>query len=347
MRLLMAIALVLLALPAAAAMPDIDAINAAVPGARPAKGARGPDPVVIKAQVLLDRAGFSPGEINGRLDENTGKALAAFAASHQLAAKGAIDPGLWTALTAQSGAPVLTRYVIAPQDVRGPFLKKRPAKLEAMKDLERLSYTGPRQELAEKFHMSEQLLAALNPEQSFDKAGTSIVVADVAGQQTGKVGRIEIDKKEHLLRAFGPNDELVAVFPASIGSREKPAPSGTFKVTSITHNPTYRYDPAYAFKGVKAKRPFTIKPGPNNPVGTVWIALSAKGGYGIHGTPDPANVGKTASHGCIRLTNWDAERLAAMTGKGVPVAFLDAPSGAAALVQDADRGTSDKARAHR
>jgi lipoprotein-anchoring transpeptidase ErfK/SrfK len=336
MRLLALITFLVLALPAAGATLDMDAINAAAPGARPIKAARGPDPVVIKAQVQLDRAGFSPGEINGRLDENTRKALAGFAASHQVATKGGIDPDLWNALSAQSDTPVLTRYVIAPEDVRGPFLKKLPAKLEAMKDLERLSYTGPREELAEKFHMSEQLLSTLNPGQSFDQAGASIVVADVAGERTGKVVRIEIDKKEHLLRAYGADDELVAVFPASIGSREKPAPSGSFKVTSITHNPTYRYNPAYAFKGVKAKQPFTIRPGPNNPVGTVWIALSAQGGYGIHGTPDPANVGKTASHGCIRLTNWDAERLAGMIRRGVAVAFLDAPTGASALAQDAD-----------
>jgi lipoprotein-anchoring transpeptidase ErfK/SrfK len=125
-----------------------------------------------------------------------------------------------------------------------------------------------------------------------------------------------------LLRAYGPGDKLVGAFPASIGSSEKPAPSGTFKVTSITHNPTYHYDPDYAFKGVKTNKPFTIKPGPNNPVGTVWIGLTAKG-YGIHGTPDHDKVGKSASHGCVRLTNWDVEALAAMVKRGVTVAFLD------------------------
>src|ERR1700740_1670372 len=140
MRSLMVIALVLLALPAAGATLDMDAIHAAAPGARPVKAVRGQARVLIKAQVLLDRAGFSPGEIDGRLDENTRKALAAFAASRQVAFHGGIDPHLLTALTAQWDAPVLTRYVIAAGDVRGPFLKKLPAKLEDMKKLDRLSY---------------------------------------------------------------------------------------------------------------------------------------------------------------------------------------------------------------
>src|SRR5205807_10023004 len=114
---------------------------------------------------------------------------------------------------------------------------------------------------------------------------------------------------------------LLAFYPASIGSKEKPAPSGTYKVTSVARNPTYTYNPAYQFKGVKSKKPFTIKPGPNNPVGTVWINLSLKG-YGIHGTPEPGKIGKTESHGCIRLTNWDAEALASMIEKGATVSFL-------------------------
>jgi lipoprotein-anchoring transpeptidase ErfK/SrfK len=337
--------------PADAAALDMAAVNAAAPVAAATKAQRPSGPVVIKAQVLLDRAGFSPGEISGRLDENTRKAIAAFQASHQLPINGQIDPDLWKALGADSADPVLTDYVITPEDVRGPFLEKLPAKFEQMKNLGRLSYTGPRQELAERFHMSQSLLSQLNSGKPLDRPGTMIVVVSVAGERIGKVVRIEIDKPQHLLRAFGPDDKLVAVFPASIGSAEKPAPSGTFKVTSVTHNPTYRYDPAYAFKGVKANRPFTIKPGPNNPVGTVWIGLTDKG-YGIHGTPDPSKVGKTASHGCIRLTNWDAEKLASMVSKGVPVAFLGASNGsqgfaeAPAVSQEDSHRHGARARPH-
>jgi lipoprotein-anchoring transpeptidase ErfK/SrfK len=120
-------------------------------------------------------------------------------------------------------------------------------------------------------------------------------------------------------------NRLVAFYPATVGSEEKPSPAGTLKVASVQKNPTYRYDPEYAFKGVRSRKPFTIKPGPNNPVGTVWIGLSEKG-YGIHGTPDPSKVSKAESHGCIRLTNWDAQRLAGMVSKGTPVVFHeDAP----------------------
>jgi lipoprotein-anchoring transpeptidase ErfK/SrfK len=304
----------------AASTVDIDSVNAA---SVTAKSAKPPEAVVIKLQVLLDRAGFSPGEISGRLDENTKKAISAFEAQQRLTIDGKVNPNLWMAITTTSEAPVLMEYNVIGEDVQGPFLKKLPSKIEDMKDLKRLSYTSPRQGLAEKFHMSEALLSTLNRGKSFDKIGTTIVVANVASDQTGKkVVRIEVDKPRRLVRAFGDNNELIAVFPASIGSTEKPAPSGTFKVTSVAHNPTYRHNPAYAFKGVKAKQPFTIRPGPNNPVGTVWIGLSAEG-YGIHGTPDPSKVGKTASHGCIRLTNWDAEKLAAMVKRGVPVAFLE------------------------
>jgi lipoprotein-anchoring transpeptidase ErfK/SrfK len=105
-----------------------------------------------------------------------------------------------------------------------------------------------------------------------------------------------------------------------VGSEEKPSPVGTFKIISIDRNPNYRYNPNYKFKGVKTKRPFVIGPGPNNPVGIVWIGLSADG-YGIHGTPDPSRVSKSESHGCVRLTNWDALALASMVKKGVPVQF--------------------------
>ena len=114
---------------------------------------------------------------------------------------------------------------------------------------------------------------------------------------------------------------MLAMYPVTAGSKDKPAPDGALKVTSVVKNPTYRYNPDYAFKGVKSKEPFTIKPGPNNPVGTVWIGLN-KEGYGIHGTPEPSKVSKSESHGCIRMTNWDALQLASALGKATPVEFI-------------------------
>lgn len=199
--------------------------------------------------------------------------------------------------------------------------------MEDMQDLEHLGFTSPLAAIAEKFHMSENLLKVLNPGRVFDKAGETIVVANVNSQpEKQKVAKIEIDKAHKVLTAYAGDGRVIAIYPASIGSKEKPAPSGIFKVTSVVQNPTYQYNPEYRFKGVKANKPFTIKPGPKNPVGSVWISLSLKG-YGIHGTPDPSKVSKTESHGCIRLTNWDAKSLSSMVEKGTSVVFLDKTSG--------------------
>jgi lipoprotein-anchoring transpeptidase ErfK/SrfK len=211
--------------------------------------------------------------------------------------------------------------------VKGPFLEKLPAKLEDMKDLKALSYTSPREAIAEKFHMSEALLAALNPGKKFDRAGEIILVANVPNKQAKlTIGRIEVDKSQQTVRAFDPSGALIAFFPATVGSEEKPTPSGSFKVVSTDANPNYRYNPDYKFKGVKSRQAFTIKPGPNNPVGSYWIGLSAEG-YGIHGTPNPSKVSKSESHGCVRLTNWDAGLLGSNVKKGTPVVFVDEPQG--------------------
>jgi lipoprotein-anchoring transpeptidase ErfK/SrfK len=304
---------------------DLQTVNAAELSQRRPQKAKGLDPVVIKTQVLLDRARFSPGEIDGRMGENLIKAIKAFAAARGLDTDREITPELWSKLTETSSEPVLVEYTINEDDVKGPFLNRVPAKMEHMRGLDRLSYGSAIEALAEKFHMSETLLKALNPKSSF-QAGQTIVVVNVTDEVGDiKIVRIEIDKSERVLRAYDKAGELVTVLPASVGSTEKPAPSGTFRVTNVARNPTYRYNPAYAFKSVRATTPFVINPGPNNPVGVVWIALSAKS-YGIHGTPNPSQVSKTESHGCIRLTNWDAKKLAAMVNKGTTVDFIGSES---------------------
>jgi len=155
--------------------------------------------------------------------------------------------------------------------------------------------------------------------------GEIILVANVLNKQTKlTIGRIEVDKSRQTVKAFGPSGELVAFFPATVGSEQKPTPSGSLKVVSVDANPNYRYNPDYKFKGVKSREAFTIKPGPNNPVGSYWIGLSAEG-FGIHGTPNPSKVSKSESHGCVRLTNWDVGLLGSNIKKGTPVVFVDPP----------------------
>ena len=315
-----------LAFPAAGASLDAAAINNAEFRSKPPAEDK-IDPVVVKVQVLLDRAQFSPGEIDGKLGENAQKALRAFAEAKGLTFEKALTPEVWTMLAGTSKDPAIIEYTISKSDVKGPFLEKLPAKMEDMKGLKALGYTSPREAIAEKFHTSEGLLVALNPGKKFDQAGEIIFVTNVLNKQTKlTIGRIEVDKSRQAVKAFDPSGALIAVFPATVGSEEKPSPSGNLKVISVDANPNYRYNPDYKFKGVKSKKAFTIKPGPNNPVGSYWIGLSSEG-YGIHGTPNPSKVSKSESHGCVRLTNWDVGLLGSNIKKGTPVVFVDESQG--------------------
>ncbi len=287
-----------------------------------------PDPTLFKAQALLDRARFSPGVIDGHAGTNFRHALAAYQANNALPAKGDLDQATWSALT-HDARPVAAVYTLTPQDVAGPFAP------DVGEDFVKLAalpqgplYSRPSEMLAERFHMAEKALIALNPGIDFAKAGSQIVVAEASAPQfaKGDVKRIEVSKGHAQVTAYGADNKVLAVYPATVGSTERPSPSGTHKVLGVAWNTDYTYNPKKLHWGPRSHGKLHIKPGPNGPVGVVWIALNAPD-YGIHGTPEPAMIGKTASHGCVRLTNWDALALAHGVEPGVKVQFVGTRGG--------------------
>lgn len=287
----------------------------------PEIGQSGASEDVAKIQVLLDRVGASPGVIDGRMGDNVNKAISAYreltGETLRTYDKDAVEKALQ-----DTGGDAFTSYEITAVDVAGPFVASVPADYGEKAQLDRLSFTSVAEMLAERFHMDEKYLRAINPGTSFDRPGSIIKVVNPGKPKSGKVARIVADKGRKQVRAYGEDGALIAIYPSTIGSSATPSPTGTHTVQRIAVDPEYTYNPNINFKQGNNDKVLRIPPGPNGPVGTIWIALS-KPTYGIHGTPDPSKIGKTESNGCVRLTNWDAHELAKMVSPGVSVEFVE------------------------
>ncbi|WP_044547341.1 L,D-transpeptidase family protein [Mesorhizobium japonicum] len=282
-----------------------------------ASTADAPSPSIVRLQVLLDRAGASPGVIDGLDGGNLRHAIAAFEMMRGLPVDGRIGPQVIAAIDADK--QVIGSYVVTADDL-STVVGAIPKDYARMAEMKYLGYARPSEAVAERFHMDEDFLKALNPGATFAE-GETISVADLSSGKRGKAVRVEVDKAEGQVRAYAEDGSLLAAFPATIGSEENPSPSGMHTVRAVVSNPSYTYNPKLNFKQGNNDKVLTLPPGPNGPVGTVWIDLSEPS-FGIHGTPEPARIDKTGSHGCVRLTNWDAGELGKLLSPGVPVQFL-------------------------
>ena len=327
--------------------PDTLNLQPRLPIARDGGG-----PTILRAQILLDRARFSPGVIDGNWGQNTEKAVYWFQYAHGLRASGEIDRPTWDALTQATGRSEPLRHLaLTEQDLRGPFIDL-PDDVYARAKLDCLCYESPLEMLAERSHSTPDLLRQLNPQADFDRLqpGEAIWtpnVADILAQQdsgtaagatpaanpTGggaaprpsgqAVEEIVISKKGFYLQALDGAGNILYHFPSTLGSKYDPSPnSGDYKVTNILPRPEFHYQPALMADVPDTKENAQLPPGPNSPVGLVWMQLS-KPHNGIHGTAVPETIGYTSSHGCVRLTNWDAVFLSEQIQPGVRVRFVE------------------------
>jgi lipoprotein-anchoring transpeptidase ErfK/SrfK len=283
---------------------------------------------MLSFAVLLDRQGFSPGQLETTPTRNFSRALAALRTARHLPAAGAPDCDTWQALGGDASEPAITTYVVTDADVDGTFAEEIPPQIADQAKLPALEYRSPLEKIAERFHASPALLQQLNPGLSI-AAGEEIKVPAVQPFDTdtrptpepqAADTSIEVSRDESALRVSRSDGSLIFFAPVTTGSRHDPLPLGQWKVTSVNWRPVFHYNPGLFWDAKPGDSKTTVKAGPNNPVGVVWIGLDREH-YGLHGTPEPGQVGRVASHGCVRLTNWDAARLAALVKPGTPVLF--------------------------
>ena len=275
--------------------------------------------LTAKLQVLLDRAGSNPGVIDGVAGENVTKAIRGFEEITGLDVNGIMNQDLWERL--RSPVPVSLTYIITAQDL-DKMIDSVPQDYSEMAKMQWLGYTSGAEALAEKFHMDQNFLISLNPLARFI-AGERIVVINPGEQAPIAVSRIVADKMNERLVIYDENDRPAIIYPATIGSDSTPSPQGTHEITGVAVFPTYAYNPDINFQQAENSEMLTIPAGPNGPVGSTWIDLTEPT-YGIHGTPEPSKISKSSSHGCVRLTNWDAAELGRLVKPGIVVTFIEA-----------------------
>ena len=303
------------------------------------------DAKVLTEQVLLDRLGFGPGVIDGHAGASLTKAIKGFQNARGLDQTGRIDAATGRALAEYSETPGTIEVTLTQADVAGPFVGPIPQDPADQAKLPAMGYSDLMEELSERYHTTKPTLIALNSANTPLTAGAKIKVPNVrpaatdypaalkpewktmlaqlsVGSDQPQAARIVVDKSDAVLRVYDAQDKLVAQFPATMGSTHDPLPIGNWKIQGTSYLPTFHYNPALFWDAKATDTKETLKPGPNGPVGVVWMDLD-KEHYGIHGTSSPETIGRTTSHGCIRLTNWDAARLSLMVKAGTPAVFQE------------------------